>query len=87
MFVKSALVASLAVLAAPAIAAPIGQGHAQFARQLGVDATQYSLSDLIKIEEARREGDVNAENFVLNKKATTTRNATVAPIFVPGHDN
>ncbi|WP_339108172.1 hypothetical protein [Thioclava sp. GXIMD4216] len=60
-------------------AAHNGQGKAQLAAQLGVNASDYTLAELVTIDSDRRDNNIQNADFVLNG---TSRNS-VAPIATP----
>lgn len=75
MFKKSILTLSFVALTAPfAGMAVAGPGADQLAALLRVPAGAYTVSQMIQLQDARREGDKAAEAFILSQgKGTVTR--------------
>ena len=65
-------------------AASVNPGKAQFAAQLGVDASQYTGAELQQILNARRDGDLQAEAFV--RSHTNRQTYDIAPQPARGRD-
>lgn len=78
MFKKSILALTVVALTAPfAGVAMATTGADQLARLAGVPAGEYTAAQLIQLKEARREGDKNAEAFILSQgKSSVSRNDT-----------
>ncbi len=56
-----------------------GQGKAQLAAQLGVNGADYTLAELVTIDSARRDNNIQNADYVLNGTSRTS----VAPIATP----
>jgi hypothetical protein len=68
MFKKSILALTVVALTAPlAGVAMAGQGADQLAKILGVPVGQYTVAQMIQLQDARREGDKSAEAFILSQ--------------------
>lgn len=73
MLNKSLILATLAaalatpVLADTAVVNQVSPGVAMHAKILGVDATQFTASELSRLDLARQEGDSVTEREILNK--------------------
>lgn len=83
MFVKSTLTAVVFALAAPAaFAANASAGETQLANLLGVEPGQYTMSELIQLENADRDGDLVQVQVILDRatenNGLATRNAPSA---------
>lgn len=70
MFTKASLTAAAIALAVPAFANP---GTDQLALQLGVEPGSLSLSELIRLEDARSENDAETVRFLLSGMDTVGR--------------
>lgn len=68
-----ALVAAAIVAAGAASAQEVAPGKAQIAAQLGLDAAEYALNELVSIGEARRENDPQAEAYFLSRQNRDVR--------------
>lgn len=63
---KNVALIAVALLSAGAVSAQtVSGGHAQFAAGLNLDPAQYTLPELMMIEQARSENDISAEQFYL----------------------
>ena len=56
-----------------------GHGKAQLAAQLGVNASDYTLAELVTVDSARRDNNIQNADYVLNGTSRTA----VAPIATP----
>ncbi|WP_339114288.1 hypothetical protein [Thioclava sp. GXIMD2076] len=54
-------------------------GKAQLAAQLGVNASDYTLAELVTVDSARRDNNIQNADYVLNGTSRTS----VAPIATP----
>ncbi|MDD7973729.1 hypothetical protein [Roseinatronobacter alkalisoli] len=70
---KIVLIGAALLSAGVASAQTISPGHAQFAAGLNLDAAQYSMTELMLIEQARRDNDRLAERFYLSGTNRETR--------------
>lgn len=73
------LAALISALAVPALANP---GADMFARTLGLEPGEYSVSEMLAIQEARRENDASAERFYLSRGKSDVVN--FAEVASPG---
>ncbi|PTV95827.1 hypothetical protein C8J27_103155 [Rhodobacter aestuarii] len=64
--------------------AAASDGKSQLAAQLGLDASAFTSAELTQISDARRDGDRNAEHFLLNHE---NRNNIYHPVPQIGHDS
>lgn len=71
MTTKSLLAAAvLAAVAAPAVAQSVSPGHAQLAANAGVDAADYSIAQILRLNAAIREGDATTAKFILANRTS-----------------
>lgn len=56
----------------------VSQGKAQIAQQVGLDASQYTTAELIRVQEAKRRGDLQEVDFVVKHLNRNTFNFPVA---------
>jgi hypothetical protein len=78
-----AAAAVLAAIAAPAMAQSVTPGHALLAAAAGVDAADYSLGQIVRLNQAVREGDATTVNFILsNPQSDVVAAARNNPNFV-----
>ncbi|KFI27015.1 hypothetical protein CN97_02110 [Haematobacter massiliensis] len=86
MFAKSMLAVALLGLAAPVMAQGVNPGKAQLAQQLGVNPTEFSLNELVQLDNAKRNNDHERINLILSHDAMVTRGAnTPTALIVPDY--
>ncbi|SDX92912.1 hypothetical protein [Roseicitreum antarcticum] len=62
---KLVIIAAALISAGAATAQSVSPGHEQFAAGLNLDATQYTMPELINIEQARQDNNRQTERFYL----------------------
>lgn len=50
----------------------ITDGHRQLAASLGVNATDFTMSELVQLRAAREDGDSSAERYIMSNSGTAT---------------
>ena len=86
MFAKSILAVALLGLAAPVMAQGVNPGKAQLAQQLGVNPTEFSVDELVQLDNAKRHNDHERVDLILNHDAMVTRGAnTPTALIVPDY--
>lgn len=80
--------ASAALLSAMAFAsvANANAGKEQIAAQLGVSASEFTLSELMELNDARRDGDVQAWDYVVSGTSRAETSAAFVAPTVRGRD-
>lgn len=68
---------------AGAKAETVSQGREQLAAQAGVNASDYTTAELIRIRDAQRKGDLQAVNFYVNHE---NRNTVSVPVVRLGRN-
>lgn len=59
-------------------------GKAQIAAQVGLNPAEYTTAELIRVQQAQRQGDLQTVNFVVSHQ---NRNTIVNPQVAMGHDS
>ena len=67
--IGATLLAATPLVAATAQAATVSPGTAQLAAEAGVSPTNYSVAQIIRLEQARTNDDMHTAQFILNHPA------------------
>jgi len=62
----------------------VSAGKAQIAAQVGLNPTEYTTAELIRVQQAQRDSDLQTVNFVVSHQ---NRNTIVNPVVQMGRDS